>query len=247
MTIKKSKTPSRLLLATGVLALVSVGAQAQEEEAGNDMAPPALFGFMVAQQVGLDQLGFSGEEKQQFLEGFQSGLAGGSMADVQDQLPALQQFLQQRSQEAQQKVAEENKAAAAAFLAELQEDPDVIEDPAGFYYEIIEAGDATKPVMEDEVVVHYKGTLVDGTVFDSSYDRGQPATFPMQGVIPGFSGGLSKIGQGGKVRIFIPAELGYGDNPPPQSPIPPGAMLIFDAEIKEVVPPAGNGGPEGAE
>jgi FKBP-type peptidyl-prolyl cis-trans isomerase len=203
------------------------------------MSPPELFGFMVAQQVGLDRLGFSEEEKKMFLSGFQSGLEGGSMEDVQDQMPKLQQFLQERSQAAQAKQAAENKQEADAFIAELEDNPDVIKDPAGFYYEIIEVGGEEKPGMDDEVVVNYKGSLIDGTVFDSSYDRGEPATFPMSGVIPGFSGGLSKIGEGGEVRIFIPAELGYGDNPPPQSPIPPGAMLVFDAEVEEIVEPEG--------
>ncbi len=200
------------------------------------MSPPQLFGFMVAQQVGLDDLGFSAGEKEEFLTGITAGLQGGSMEELQEQLPRLQEFLQERSMAAQAAAAAENKAAAADFVADLENDPDVVLDPDGFYYEVIEEGSDVVPGMQDEVVVNYKGTLVDGTVFDSSYDRGQPATFPMGGVIPGFSGGLSKIGEGGKVRIYIPAELGYGDNPPPQSPIPPGAMLIFDAEIEQVLP-----------
>ena len=164
-----------------------------------------------------------------------SGLMGGSMEDIQDKIPELQSFLQERAEAAQAVMAMENEAAAADFVEDLENDPDVVMDDSGFYYEIIEAGSDVKPGMSDEVVVNYKGALIDGTVFDSSYDRGQPATFPMNGVIKGFSGGLSKIGEGGKVRIYIPAELGYGNSPPPQSPIPAGAMLIFDAEIEQVI------------
>lgn len=199
------------------------------------MSPPALFGFMVSQQVGLDQLGFSDEEKAEFLSGFQNGLSGGSMEDIQDQLPQLQQFLQQRAMAAQAKEMAKEKEATAVFVEDLESNPDIQKDETGFYYEIIEEGDGDTPSMSDDVVVNYQGALIDGTIFDSSYDRGEPATFPMNGVIPGFSGGLSKISEGGKVRIYIPSELGYGDNPPPQSPIPAGAMLIFDAEIIDVV------------
>ncbi len=221
--------------------MFSLPVQAQEDENGSaDMAPPALFGFMVAQQVGLDDLGFSDEEKALFLEGMEQGLADGSMEDIQDQLPRLQQFLQERAEAAQAEAAEELAASQAEVIEELENDPDVIADPSGFYYEIIESGDDVRANEEDTVLVHYKGSLVDGAIFDSSYDRGQPATFPMGGVIPGFSGGLSKIGQGGEVRIYIPSELGYGQTPPQGSGIPPGAMLVFDAELIAVNPDDGS-------
>jgi len=232
---KVNKTPWRLLVGASAFSLIALSANAAEDSISGDMSPPELFGFMVAQQVGLDQLGFSDEEKTMFLSGMKSGLMGGSMEDIQDKIPELQSFLQERAEAAQAVMAMENEAAAADFVEDLENDPDVVMDDSGFYYEIIEAGSDVKPGMSDEVVVNYKGALIDGTVFDSSYDRGQPATFPMNGVIKGFSGGLSKIGEGGKVRIYIPAELGYGNSPPPQSPIPAGAMLIFDAEIEQVI------------
>ncbi|MGE9290094.1 MAG: FKBP-type peptidyl-prolyl cis-trans isomerase [Puniceicoccales bacterium] len=217
------------------LSAMSLSAIAEDQADSKEMSPPALFGFMVSQQVGLDQLGFSDEEKAEFLSGFQNGLSGGSMEDIQDQLPQLQQFLQQRAMAAQAKEMAKEKEATAVFVEDLESNPDIQKDETGFYYEIIEEGDGDTPSMSDDVVVNYQGALIDGTIFDSSYERGEPATFPMNGVIPGFSGGLSKISEGGKVRIYIPSELGYGDNPPPQSPIPAGAMLIFDAEIIDVV------------
>ncbi|MEM0967605.1 MAG: FKBP-type peptidyl-prolyl cis-trans isomerase [Verrucomicrobiota bacterium] len=237
--VQKSLYPARVLLGLGTSVALSLTAFAEEETNYADMAAPKLFGIMVSQQVGLDQLGFSDEEKQEFLEGMKEGLAGGDVSAIQGQLPRLQEFLQGRAEAAQAALAEENKAATAAFVEDLKNNADVIEDETGFFYEVIEPGEDSKPAMDDEVIVNYKGSLVDGTVFDSSYDRGEPATFPMGGVIPGFSGGLSKIGKGGKVKIYIPAELGYGDNPPPQSPIPPGAMLVFDAEIEDIVSPGG--------
>ena len=85
--------------------------------------------------------------------------------------------------------------------------------------------------VELKVRLHYHGTLIDGTVFDSSVDRGQPASFPMNGVIKGFSGGLTKTEVGGKIRIYIPSELGYGDNPRPGGKIKPGDTLIFECEL----------------
>lgn len=236
-SIKLTKTPWRLLLGVSALSAITLSASAEDQTASKDMSPPALFGYMVSQQVGLDQLGFSDEEKAEFLKGFQSGLKGGSMEAIEDQLPQLQQFLQQRAMAAQAKEMAKEKEATQVFIEDLEGNPDVQKDDTGFYYEIIEEGDGDAPTMSDDVVVNYEGSLIDGTVFDSSYDRGEPATFPMGGVIPGFSGGLAKISEGGKVRIYIPSDLGYGDNPPPQSPIPPGAMLIFDAEIVDVVSP----------
>ncbi len=235
--IKFTKTPWPLLVGAVAFYATTFSASAEEQTEAGKMSSPALFGYMVSQQVGLDELGFSDEEKAEFLAGFQKGLKDGSMEAVQDQLPQLQQFLQQRAMAAQAKTAAEEKEAAAVFVEDLESNPDIQKDESGFYYEIIEEGSDVTPTMQDEVVVNYEGSLIDGTVFDSSYDRGEPATFPMGGVIPGFSGGLSKIGEGGKVRIYIPSDLGYGDNPPAQSPIPPGAMLIFDAEIIDVVSP----------
>lgn len=215
----------------------SLAASAQDEAADSgEMSSPALFGYMVSQQVGLDDLGFTDEEKMEFLAGFQEGLAGGSLEAIQDQLPQLQQFLQTRAMAAQAKAAAELADATEVFVEDLESDPNVVKDETGFYYEIIEQGDGDAPTAEDQVVVNYEGSLIDGTVFDSSFERGEPATFPMGGVIPGFSGGLSKIGEGGKVRIYIPGDLGYGANPPPQSGIPPNAYLIFDAEIVDILP-----------
>jgi len=95
-------------------------------------------------------------------------------------------------------------------------------------------GKGPSPTMKNTVRLHYHGTLIDGTVFDSSVDRGQPASFPMGGVIKGFSGGLTKTQVGGKVKIYIPSELGYGDNPRPGGKIKPGDTLIFECELLEI-------------
>jgi len=240
MKIKQLLHPTnRLVIFSAVSAIFSLSVHATDPsaETTEGESSPWLFGYMVSQQLGLDDLGFTTDEKSEFLTGLQKGLDGGSMEAIEGQLPQLQQFLQTRAMAAQAKEMALMQEEAASFVEELENNPDVKKDESGFYYEVIEEGDGDAPTMSDEVVVNYEGSLIDGSVFDSSYQRGEPAVFPMGGVIPGFSGGLSKVSEGGKVRIYIPAELGYGDNPPPNSPIPPGAMLIFDAEIVEVVSP----------
>ena len=105
---------------------------------------------------------------------------------------------------------------------------------SGLHYKVLEPGSDAKPTMEDAVLVHYKGTLIDGTQFDSSYDRGAPAEFPLNGVVQGFGEGLTKIGAGGKIILYIPSELGYGNNPRPGGAIKPGDTLIFECELVEI-------------
>ena len=109
---------------------------------------------------------------------------------------------------------------------------------SGLHYKVLNAGDAEQmPTMDDTVLVHYKGTRIDGTQFDSSYDRGEPATFPLRGVVPGFGEGLTKVGVGGKIMLYIPSELGYGgESPRPGGAIEPGDTLVFECELIEINP-----------
>ncbi|MEM1108925.1 MAG: FKBP-type peptidyl-prolyl cis-trans isomerase [Planctomycetota bacterium] len=147
----------------------------------------------------------------------------------------FQQQMQQKQMEAmlaqQQEAVAANAAAAEAFFAENKDKEGVAVTDSGLQYLVTEAGDGAKPGPQDSVTVHYKGQLLDGTVFDSSYDRGEPATFPINGVIPGFGEGLQLMPVGSKGTLYIPGELAYGVNPPPGSPITPGAALVFDVEV----------------
>ena len=157
----------------------------------------------------------------------------------------FQSFIQERVQSAQ---AEQEAAAASAaggnieagkaYIEKLKaEDKAVQSTESGLHYKVIKAGDAKQmPTMEDTVLVHYKGTRIDGTQFDSSYDRGQPATFPLNGVVPGFGEGLTKVGVGGKIMLYIPSDLGYGNSPRPGGAIQPGDTLVFECELIEVNP-----------
>ena len=185
---------------------------------------------------------FTDKQVDLILAGMKKGITLGKMPPEFEALqPKVQAIMMEKMQLARQaeqaemaKVAEENKSKGEQFLALLSKREEVLKDPSGFYYEILRKGEGDSPTMSDTVRLHYHGTLIDGTVFDSSVDRGQPASFPMNGVIKGFSGGLTKTEVGGKIRIYIPSELGYGDNPRPGGKIKPGDTLIFECELFEV-------------
>ena len=126
--------------------------------------------------------------------------------------------------------AERNREAGEAFLDSNSEKDDVTVTASGLQYLVLVEGRGAKPKSTDSVTVHYRGTLVDGTVFDSSYDRGEPATFPLEEVIPGWTEGLQLMNVGSKYRLFIPPELGYGERGAGLM-IGPNAVLIFDVEL----------------
>ncbi len=141
--------------------------------------------------------------------------------------------INQQAQEAAASAAAENKATGQIFLDENAKKDGVIITESGLQYEIITEGTGTKPAQSDTVVTHYHGSLTDGTVFDSSVDRGQPAEFPVNGVIQGWIEALQLMPIGSKWRLTIPSDLAYGDQG--SAPvIGPGATLIFDIELLEI-------------
>ena len=129
--------------------------------------------------------------------------------------------------------ANENLRAGQEFLAVNREKPGVTELPSGLQYEVVIEGDGVKPNATDKVTCHYHGTLIDGTVFDSSVKRGQPATFPLNAVIKGWTEGLQLMTTGSKWRFFIPSQLGYGDRQI-SAQIGPNCTLIFEVELLSV-------------
>ncbi|MGH8228343.1 MAG: FKBP-type peptidyl-prolyl cis-trans isomerase [Steroidobacteraceae bacterium] len=131
-------------------------------------------------------------------------------------------------------VATRNKAAARKFLAANAKRKGVKTIASGLQYRIIKAGSGASPHATDTVTVNYRGTLLDGTVFDSSYDRGMPATFPVDHVIQGWKEALVLMKPGSKWELYIPPQLAYGDDSPP--PIPPGSLLKFEVELLKVQP-----------
>lgn len=131
------------------------------------------------------------------------------------------------------KKAEENKKAGEAFLAENKKRPGVVTLPSGLQYKILTAGDGKKPGIDDTVECHYRGTLIDGTEFDSSYARQQPATFPVKGVIPGWTEALQLMPAGSKWQIVIPSELAYAGRGAGDK-IGPNATLVFEIELLSI-------------
>jgi FKBP-type peptidyl-prolyl cis-trans isomerase FklB len=136
---------------------------------------------------------------------------------------------------ARNNMAETNRTAAKTFLAENGRKKDVVTTASGLQYHVINAGEGAPPKSTDEVTVNYRGTLLDGTEFDSSYKRGQPASFPVNGVIPGWQEALVLMKPGSKWELFIPPNLAYDVNSPPS--IPPGSMLKFEVELIKVKQP----------
>ena len=142
---------------------------------------------------------------------------------------ALDNF-QNQQQEKAKLTSDENKDEGAAFLAINKESDGVVETESGLQYQIVELGEGDHPTATDSVTVHYRGALLDGTEFDSSHKRGQPATFPLNGVIAGWTEGVQLIKPGGTIKLFIPSDLAYGERGAPPT-IGPGATLIFDVEL----------------
>ena len=148
----------------------------------------------------------------------------------------VQNFFQEQEAKQQAAAAEVGKAAKAAgeaFLAENGKKDGVVTLPSGLQYQVLKEGNGKKPSATDQVVCHYEGTLIDGTVFDSSYQRNQPATFGLNQVIAGWTEGVQLMQEGAKYRFFIPYNLAYGERGA-GAQIPPFAALVFDVELIEV-------------
>ncbi len=145
------------------------------------------------------------------------------------QTNAQAQMLRERMAE-----AEENTQRTQEFLAENAEKEGVMTTESGLQYKVIEEGSGASPAPQDSVTVHYEGTLLSGEVFDSSYNRGQPITFPLNGVIEGWTEGLQLMQEGATYKFWIPGELAYGSRPPRGSIIGPNELLIFKVELIEV-------------
>lgn len=148
----------------------------------------------------------------------------------------VQNFFQEQEAKQQAAAAEAGKAAKAAgeaFLAENGKKDGIVTLPSGLQYQVLKEGDGKKPSATDQVVCHYEGTLIDGTVFDSSYQRNQPATFGLNQVIAGWTEGVQLMQEGAKYRFFIPYNLAYGEHGA-GAQIPPFATLVFDVELIEV-------------
>ena len=146
----------------------------------------------------------------------------------------LQKQVTARQQEMRQQAIEKNKKEGQAFLAANKDRPGIVTLPSGLQYKILQPGTGAKPTASDSVVCNYRGTLIDGTEFDSSYKRGQPATFPVAGVIKGWTEALQLMPVGSKWQLFIPPDLAYGERGTNGGPIGPNETLIFEVELVSI-------------
>lgn len=145
-----------------------------------------------------------------------------------------QKLISEYLQDLQKKAEAAAREAGEKFLAENRKNENVKETASGLQYVVEKEGSGSQPTAEDEVTVHYTGRLLDGTVFDSSVNRGEPATFPLNRVIPGWTEGVQLMKEGAKYTFFIPSDLAYGPQGIPNA-IPPHSTLVFDVELIKVV------------
>ena len=164
---------------------------------------------------GTDSLYFSDNDKQTIMMGFQKQL-------------------QQKQAEKVAAMAAPNKEAGRKFLEENKKNQGVIQTASGLQYKVIKEGNGKSPSAADQVTVHYEGKLLDGKIFDSSYERKEPITFAVNGVIPGWTEGLQLMKEGGTYELFIPSDLAYGDQG--NQAIPGGSTLVFKVELIKVIP-----------
>jgi FKBP-type peptidyl-prolyl cis-trans isomerase FklB len=172
-----------------------------------------------------------------FSRGMKDALSGGKLLLTDDEmkvaLTKLQAELHAKQEEAMQKTGEINKKAGDDFLAQNKTKEGVVALPDGLQYKILKESTGPKPAATDSVVCNYRGTLIDGTEFDSSYKRGQPATFPVNGVIKGWTEAVQLMPVGSKWQLFVPADLAYGNHGAGPD-IGPNATLIFEVELLSI-------------
>ena len=195
------------------------------------------FGWFVGKRIGITELKFTPEQTAAMIKGLQAAAAGQDAPYKLEEIgPEMDKFMQAKQEAYMAELKRQGLEASAKFLTEIKAKAGVVVLPSGLVYEIVQPGTGAFPKATDVVKVHYTGTLIDGSVFDSSVQRGEPAEFGLDQVIPGWTEGLQKVNVGGKIKLYVPPQLAYGDEGRPG--IPPAATLVFDVELLEIKAPA---------
>lgn len=232
----------KLILITFAAAIVTACGNSYESATPDitDRNDSLHYSFGYLQGANLANQGIDDIDMSNYVAGFMTAMDEADSSIIND--GDMQALIQSYFQELQMQQMEERAAAAdvnieqgQAFLEENLQNSDVTETDSGLQYRVLEEGDGPKPEATDRVQVHYEGSLINDEVFDSSYDRGEPVTFPLNQVIPGWTEGVQLMSVGSKYQFFIPADLAYGNNPPQGSIIEPGSVLIFEVELLDIV------------
>lgn len=215
----------------------SAGAPAQFDVNGLNTSQ-AEVGYVLGYELGSNLEPIKDEvDLRALLRGIGDSVDGKESKLTQEQGMQVLEALGQRVEARQQEEAASRLGENAEFLEGNASNPDVVTTASGLQYQILEeGGDGDSPTLGDVVRVNYEGSLLDGTVFDSSYQRGEPADIPLAYVVPGWQEALQMMSPGDKYKLWIPSELGYGESGTPGGPIPPNSVLVFEVELVEVLP-----------
>ena len=230
-------------IAAAPILLASLGCADGSSAQGSAAGPPATMeekasyaiGFNLGRTLRNDQIAASVD---QLSQGLRDGFTEAEPKITEEAMAAAVQELQQHAeagrQQRQVEAGAKNRADGEAFLAANGAREGVTTLPSGLQYEVLTPGTGPQPGPTDVVRVHYHGTTIDGEVFDSSVERGQPAEFPLDRVIPGWTEGLQLMPVGSKWKLFVPSALGYGSNVPPGAKFGPDSVLVFEVELLSI-------------
>lgn len=229
INVTESKTEATIAQNSADKATISTDAQKEAYALGSSFAN-YMKSNLEQNEVTADQ--------EYLISGFNETMRGASQLsqdEVKNVLDAFGKRIQEESQARFEKQKTENTAAGEKYREDFAKQEGVIKTKSGLMYKVINEGTGRHPTAEDTVIVHYVGTLTDGRTFDSSYDRNEPATFPLNGVIKGWTEGIQLIGVGGKIKLVVPPELAYGDQSFPSQGdkpgITPASTLVFEVEL----------------
>lgn len=215
-----------------ILAFILAAFTLQAQDAPKAEADKVSYCIGLSIGTGLKRQGIDVKDES-FLNGFKDALSGAkprmSDEEMNSTMQAFQQEMRSKAQAKAKDAGEKNKKAGEEFLSQNKKKKGVQVTKSGLQYEVITEGKGDKPKATDTVVAHYRGTLIDGKEFDSSYKRNEPAEFALNQVIPGWTEGLQLMSVGSKYRFVIPSELAYGQNGPGE--IGPDATLVFEVEL----------------